>query len=122
MANVRSVTKQLTCTRCGEVFADASYRPWTGRLRITGLYDGAPVTPITPSLELRIAEQQLADGTAADEPGARHRQDFLTRHLGERIYDLTCRRAHSTLATAPQIATALRQAAGRWVTVATAAG
>ena len=117
MLNVRSVTEQLTCVRCGEVFADAFYRPWTGTLVITALDDGARLGPITPSFELRLAQQRLADATAADESAARQRLDFLTRNLGERIYDLPCRSQHSNLATAPQLARALRRTAGRWVSL-----
>ena len=118
MVNVRSVTKQLACGRCGEVYADVFYRPWTGKLVITGLTDRLPMFPLRGYLELGLAGRP---GTgAAGDADARARADFLHRNAGERIYDMPCRQQHSNLATVPQIARALRRTAGRWVNVATA--
>lgn len=117
MANVRSITKQLTCGRCGEVYADVFYRPWTGKLVITGLTDRLPMSPLRGYLELGLPDQQASSAGDAD---ARARADFLRRNAGERIYDLPCRQHHSNLATAPQITRALRRTAGRWVTLTAA--
>ena len=57
-----------------------------------------------------------ASSTAgADE--ARARLEFIRRHAGELLYDLPCHQGHDTLATAPQIAQALRRAKGDWVSL-----
>lgn len=120
MANVRSITKQLTCGRCGEVYADVFYRPWTGKLVITGLTDRLPMSPLRGYLELGQPGQQATGAPAADDADARARADFLRCNAGERIYDLPCRQHHSNLATAPQITRALRRTAGSWVTLAAA--
>lgn len=117
MAHALSVTKQLTCTQCGEVVADAFYRPWTGTLLITSLLDQHQLTPLTSGFELQLARQQLTAGPAEQRAAALRRADFLSRHLGERIYDLPCRQRHSNLATAPQITRALRRTAGSWVSL-----
>jgi hypothetical protein len=112
------VTKQLTCAHCGEIFADAFYRPLTGTLIITSLADRRQLMPLTAGFELQLAQQKLTLGPDADRAGARRRAEFIGRNAGERIYDLLCRRSHSNLATAPQITRALRRSPGRWVSLA----
>ena len=109
------VTKKLLCAQCGDVLADADYRPMVGSLALSGP-EGLQLTPEMGAVHLRRAEQELAtaDSTAgADE--ARTRLDFIRHHIGEVMYDLPCHRGHYTLATAPQITRALRQAKGDWV-------
>jgi hypothetical protein len=111
------MTKQLACGQCGEVFADAFYRPWTGTLIIKSLTDDRRLTPLTPGFEFRLAQQRMTAGQGTEQAAARRRADFISRHVGERIYDLPCQRRHSNLATAPQIARALRRTEGRWVSL-----
>jgi hypothetical protein len=118
MASTRGVTKQLTCAQCGEIFAEAFYRPLTGTLIITSLADRQQLMPLTPGFELQLAQQKLTCGPDAEWADARRRAEFIGRHVGERIYDLLCRRSHSNLTTAPQITRALRRSAGRWVSLA----
>jgi hypothetical protein len=108
------VTKKLLCSRCGDVLADADYRPLAGSLTLIAPA-GHQLTPEIGGIHLRRAEQELAsasDTAGADE--ARARLAFVKRHLGELMYDLPCHRGHYTLATAPQITKALRQAKGDW--------
>ncbi len=108
------VRKQLTCPRCDDVVADATYRPWTGRLTIVST-EGYAVTPSSWAMQVRLVEQELA---AADNlPQAQARLDYLNSHIGELIYDIRCRRGHSTLRTAPQVIRALRRTPGRWVSL-----
>ena len=111
------VTKKLLCPRCGDVLADADYRPMVGSLALSGP-EGFQLTPEMGAVHLRRAEQELAtaDSTAgADE--ALTRLEFIRHHIGEVVYDLPCDRGHYTLATAPQITRALRQAKGDGVSL-----
>ena len=111
------MTKKLLCPRCGDVLADADYRPMVGSLALSGP-EGFKLTPEIGAVHLRRVEQELAtaDSTAgADE--ARARLEFIRRHSGELLYDLPCHQGHDTLATAPQIARALRRAKGDWVSL-----
>ena len=109
------VTKKLTCPRCGDVLADADYRPLAGSLTLTAP-GGDQLTPEMGAIQLRRAEEQLATAaTAADADEARTRLEFIKRHSGELIYDLPCPKGHHTLATAPQLTRALRRTHGEWV-------
>jgi hypothetical protein len=110
------VSKQLTCPRCDDVVADAVYRPWAGRLGVTST-EGDPITPSDWAAQMRLAEQDLAAAAPEDVDQAQQRLDFLNGHIGELIYDIRCRRGHSTLRTGPQIIRALRRAPGRWVSL-----
>ena len=111
------VIKKLSCARCGDVLADADYRPLAGSLTLIAP-TGQQLTPELGAIHLRRAEQELtsaSDSTGADE--ARTRLAFVQRNLGELMYDLSCHRGHYTLATAPQITKALRQATGDWASL-----
>jgi hypothetical protein len=108
------VRKQLTCPGCGDVVADAVYRPWTGRLTIVST-EGRPITPGSWAIQMRLVEQELAAAENVDQ--ARARLYFLKSHLGELIYDIRCRRGHATLRTGPQIIRAVRRTPGRWVSL-----
>ena len=109
------MTKKLLCPRCGDVLADADYRPMAGSLTLSAP-DGHELTPQMGAIHIRRAEQELASASStagADE--ARARLEFVRRHLRELMYDLPCHRGHYTLATAPQITRALRRAEGDWI-------
>ena len=111
------MTKKILCPKCGDVLADADYRPLVGSLALCGP-DGYQLAPQMGAVHTRRAEQELASASsapAADE--ARARLEFIRRHAGEVIYDLPCHRGHYTLATAPQITRALRRAKGDWVSL-----
>ena len=117
MSAFKRVTKKLLCPRCGDVLADADYRPMVGSLALSAP-GGSELTPQMGAVHLRRAEQELAsaDSTAgADE--ARARLEFIRRHSGEVMYDLPCHQGHYTLATAPQITRALRGTKGDWVSL-----
>lgn len=114
------VIKKLSCARCGDVLADADYRPMAGSLALSAP-GGHQLTPEMGATHIRRAEQELAaaDSSAgADE--ARARLEFIRRHVGELMYDLPCHQGHYTLATAPQITKALRRAKGDWVSLSEA--
>lgn len=111
------MTKKILCPTCGDVLADADYRPLVGSLALSAP-DGCQLAPQMGAVHTRRAEQELASATsapAADE--ARARLEFIRRHAGEVIYDLPCHRGHYTLATVPQITRALRRAKGDWVSL-----
>ena len=111
------MTTKLLCPQCGDVLADADYRPMAGSLALSGP-GGYQLTPQMGAIHTRHAEQELASASSpagADE--ARARLEFIRRHAGELMYDLPCHRGHYTLATAPQITKALRQAKGDWVSL-----
>ena len=117
MSVFQRVTKKLLCPRCGDVLADADYRPLAGSLALSAP-GGDKLTPQMGAIHIRRAEQELAaaeSSTGADE--ARARLEFVRRHVGELMYDLPCHQGHYTLATAPQITQALRRAKGDWVSL-----
>jgi len=111
------VTTKLLCPRCGDVLADADYRPMAGSLALSAP-GGCQLAPQMGAIHIGRAEQELASASSpagADE--ARTRLEFVRRHVGELVYDLPCHRGHYTLATAPQITRALRRAKGHWVSL-----
>jgi hypothetical protein len=111
------VTKQLTCAHCGDVIADAVYRPWRGSLIITST-EGYQLTPQKGAIQIQRAEQELASASSpAEEQKAQARLRYIKRYLGEVMYNLPCHRGHQTLATAPQITHALRHTEGTWVSL-----
>jgi hypothetical protein len=113
----RHVTKKLLCPQCGDVLADADYRPVAGSLALSGP-DGYQLTPRMGAIHTQRAEQELASASSpagADE--ARARLEFIRRHADELLYDLPCHQGHYTLATAPQITRALRRAKGDGVSL-----
>jgi hypothetical protein len=69
------------------------------------------------AIQLRLAEQDVAATASDDLQEAQPRLDFVRRNIGELIYDIRCRRGHSTLRTGPQITRAVRRAKGRWVSL-----
>ena len=114
------MTKKLLCPRCGDVLADADYRPMAGSLALSAP-GGSQLTPEMGATHIRRAEQELASAdTSAGADEARARLEFIRRHVGELRYDLPCHRGHYTLATAPQITRALRHAKGDWVSLSEA--
>lgn len=113
---LRRVRKQLTCRRCDDVVAEVVYAPWIGSLTITSA-EGDQVTPSGWALQLRRVERDLALASVEDRAQAQARFDFVNRNIGEIIYDLRCRRGHSTLCTGHQITRALRHTPGRWVSL-----
>ena len=111
------MTTKLLCPRCGDVLADADYRPMAGSLALSAP-GGCQLAPQMGAIHIGRAEQELASASSpagADE--ARTRLEFVRRHVGELVYDLPCHRGHYTLATAPQITRALRRAKGHWVSL-----
>jgi hypothetical protein len=110
------VRKQLTCPRCDDVVADVLYRPWTGTLTIVST-EGYQITPSGWAIQMRLVEQELAAAAAEGVDQAQARLDFVRGNVGELIYDIRCRRGHSTLRTGPQIIRALRRTSGRWVSL-----
>jgi len=113
----KRVTKKLLCPRCGDVLADADYRPMAGSLALSAP-GGHQLTPRMGAIHTGRAEQELASAdSAAGADEARARLEFIRRHAGEVMYDLPCHRGHYTLATAPQITRALRRAKGDWVSL-----
>jgi len=116
----KRVTKKLLCPRCGDVLADADYRPVAGSLALSAP-GGNQLSPEMGATHVRRAEQELASAdSSAGADEARARLEFIRRHAGELMYDLPCHRGHYTLATAPQITQALRQAKGDWVSLSEA--
>ena len=111
------MTKKLLCPRCGDVLADADYRPMAGSLALSAP-GGHQLTPEMGATHIRRAEQVLASAdSSAGADEARARLEFIRRHVGELMYDLPCHQGHYTLATAPQITKALRQATGDWASL-----
>jgi hypothetical protein len=104
----REIEKQLTCPACGDIIADAVYRRLSGNLALTAP-DGRSLHPTGGSVLMRQLEQW-------DDAG--DRVHYVQRHLEEMIFDLRCRRGHSTLAPMPRLARAIRTTPGRWVPAA----
>jgi hypothetical protein len=93
------------------------YVPWIGSLTITSA-EGDQITPNGWALQLRQVKRDLALASVEDRAQAQARFDVVNRNVGEVIYDLRCRRGHSTLRTGPHITRALRHTPGRWVSLA----
>jgi hypothetical protein len=102
----RGIEKQLTCPACGDIIADAVYRRRS--LELTAP-DGHELQPTGGAVLLRQLEQW---------DDARDRVHYVQRHLEEMIFDLRCRRGHSTLAPMPRLTRAIRTTPGRWVPAA----
>jgi len=116
----KRMTKKVLCPRCGDVLADADYRPMAGSLALSAP-GGHQLTPEMGATHIRRAEQELASAdSSAGADEARARLEFIKRHVGELMYDLPCHQGHYTLATAPQITKALRRAKGDWVSLSEA--
>ena len=117
MSVFKRMTKKVLCPRCGDVLADADYRPMAGSLALSAP-GGHQLTPEMGATHIRRAEQELASAdSSAGADEARARLEFIRRHAGELLYDLPCHQGHFTLATAPQITRALRRAKGDWVSL-----
>ena len=117
MSVFKRMTKKVLCPRCGDVLADADYRPMAGSLALSAP-GGHQLTPEMGATHIRRAEEVLASAdSSAGADEARARLEFIRRHAGELLYDLPCHQGHDTLATAPQIARALRRAKGDWVSL-----
>ena len=117
MSVFKRMTKKVLCPRCGDVLADADYRPLAGSLALSAP-GGHQLTPEMGATHIRRAEQELASAdSSAGADEARARLEFIRRHVGELMYDLPCHQGHYTLATAPQITKALRRAKGDWVSL-----
>jgi RNA polymerase subunit RPABC4/transcription elongation factor Spt4 len=110
----RQISKQLTCPACGDIIAAAVYTRWLGNLVLTST-EGSRIQPEGGAVQVRRAQHDLSAGSPADRAAVQDRLDFLNDHLSELIYDLRCRRGHSTLRTAPQIVRAMRRTPGDWV-------
>ena len=95
--------------------ADVSYRSFPPALTITSV-DGSPVVPTSCVVQLRIAQQRLAEASPGERPAAQERMAFLGEHLAEQVVELRCRRGHETVQTVPGLLAALRRTPGRWVT------
>ena len=115
MPGLGRVSKQLICAHCDAVIATAGYR----RLLSWGLDvtspEGHQLTPVAGSVQLRVAEQELASAAPADREQAQWRVGFIRGQLQDVIYDLPCPRGHRTLVTEPQLTRAMRRAKGSWV-------
>jgi hypothetical protein len=112
----RRVEKDLPCPACGDILAAAVYARRPGDLVLTPL-DAHPVRPDSAAVQIRLAQHDHTAGEPARRLAAPDRLAFLRRNAGEPIYDLRCRRGHSTLRTAPQIVRAMRKTPGAWVTL-----
>jgi hypothetical protein len=80
-----------------------------------GRVEGDQVTLSGWALQLRRVEQDLSVASLENRAEVQARFDFVSRNVGEVIYDIRCRRGHSTLRTGQQITRALRHTLGRWV-------
>jgi hypothetical protein len=99
----RRIRKQLICSACAVVIADATYTRWPGDLVLVSP-EGHLLQPESVGIQLRRAR--------AEDDG--DRVEFLERHLGELVYDLRCRNGHRVLRTMPQLVRTLRDAGGMW--------
>jgi hypothetical protein len=110
------LVKQLTCPRCGDIVARAVYRRFLPALRVE-LPGGTLVQPSSGAVLLRVMEQRVADAPPVDRRDAENGLDFVRRHLGEVMYDLTCHRGHRTVQTMPAIVRAMCRTPGDWVPI-----
>ncbi len=115
---LRRLTKQLTCGTCGDVIADAVYRPWRASLVITAVQGGYRIQPTGAGLQERLARQAAAAAPAGRERQEQQRRaEFIARYITELIYAFTCPRGHRMLMTEPQVIAATRRTPGNWVSL-----
>lgn len=117
MPAIERVTKQLVCAHCDTVIASAAYRPLVSWRVVITAPEGYQLTPLSGSVQLRVAEQELASAPADGRARAQWRAAFISTHLADVIYDLPCPRGHRTLVTEPQLARAMRKAKGSSVSL-----
>ena len=110
------VVKQLTCSRCGDVAAQATYRRFPPTLRIE-TPDGVLVQPTSAGVLLRIAEQRVRDADPAERAESETALELVRAHLDELIYDQRCHRGHHPVQPMPAIVGAMRRTPGRWVPI-----
>ena len=116
-----TLRKSLICPACGVVVAEALLKPWPRRLLqnlVLTSPEGHHIQPMGVDLQLRLAEQALADAASARERDeAESRLAYLRRNVAESIYDLRCRNGHRILRTMPEIVRAVRRSPGSWVSL-----
>jgi hypothetical protein len=113
--------KSLLCPACGVIMADAMVPRWPGSLLeslVLTTPDGHRLQPVGVGVQVRMAEQQVAEAASARErEEAEARLRYLRRNVSELVHDLRCRNGHRLLRTVPQLIRAMRGSSGAWVSL-----
>ncbi len=113
----RTVRKTLICPVCGDVVGEAVHRRWPGSLKVRTPV-GENVAPLAAGVVRRLVDRELAEAAdAVAVAEAQARADYVLRNITDPIYDLHCRRGHSTLRTTPEIVRAMSAAVGTWASL-----
>jgi hypothetical protein len=123
---VRGRDVELVCGACEAVFARARIRPLALGIRVHSLITEAMLMPRPGYSVNEEARQRLARAEAVGAVDARSRSeleaardvlDYLRRHGGDIVYDLTCRCRRRYLRTSPRLYRDITNVQGRWLTL-----
>ncbi|HEX9337370.1 MAG TPA: hypothetical protein VF892_15855 [Pseudonocardiaceae bacterium] len=123
MATGRDVN--LVCGACESVFATVHVRPLALGMVVHSIINGAMLMPRPGYSVNEEARQRLNRAEAAIVRGdprvrdeldnARAVSDYLRRHGGDIVYDLTCRCRRRYVRTSPDLHREVRGTKGRWL-------
>jgi hypothetical protein len=112
---------QLVCGACEAVFADVHVRRLALGMDVHSTISGAVLMPrpgysINQEAAQRLAAAE-ASGVREDIDGARGVSDYLRKHGGDIVFDLTCRCGRRYVRTSPDLYRQVLAVRGRWLTL-----
>jgi hypothetical protein len=112
---------ELVCGACEAVFAHVRVRRLAMGMDVHSTLTGAVLMPRPGYSINEEAKQALAraaaSGVGAELDGARGVVDYLRKHGGDIVYDLTCRCARRYVRTSPELYKAVLGVQGAWLTL-----
>jgi hypothetical protein len=116
----------LVCGACEAVFANVRIRPLARGMDVRSLITEAAIMPRPGYSINEEARQRLAraEQIGARDTGARDQLDsaravleYLRKHGGDIVYDLTCRCRRRYVRTSPELYRAINGVQGKWLTL-----
>jgi hypothetical protein len=114
---------ELVCGVCTAVFARVHVRPLALGMDVHSIITGGVIMPrpgysVNEEARQRLARAEKAGVAVPGElDGARDVADYLRRHGGDIVYDLTCRCKRRYIRTSPDLHRVVVGTKGRWVTL-----
>jgi hypothetical protein len=117
---------QLVCGACEAVFASARLRPLALGMTVRSLIHDTQIMPRPGYSINEEARQRLAAAEAVGSGDTRARDqldsargvvEYLRRHGGEIVYDLTCRCRRRYVRTSPELYRDVNGVRGQWLTL-----
>lgn len=112
---------ELVCGACEAIFARLHLRPLALGMVVRDITGDVMLMPrpgysINEEARQRVA-RATREGTPDELAAARDVADYLRRHGGEIVYDLTCRCRRRYVRTSPDLYRQARATKGRWLTL-----